>query len=148
MNLVFNVEGEHGLMSPNYPQFYQKYKHKIEDAAAVFWPMANQNSNGRVIVKMGDNGMMGFQLECSGKLWGRGPMEKTLHNADAGIVDNNTWRLMNAICSMTKKDGSEIAIARAGDVVKKEPIELTQNIRNKHQNTIHTHFNIYEFLRA
>jgi len=110
VNLVFNVEGEHGLMSPNYPQFYQKYKHKIEDADAVFWPMASQDSNGRVIVKLGDKGMMGFQLECSGKLWGRGPMKKPLHNADAGIVDNNTWRLMNALCSMTKKDGSEIAI--------------------------------------
>jgi len=110
VNLVFNVEGEHGLMSPNYPQFYQKYKHKIEDANAVFWPMASQNSNGRVVVKLGDKGMMGFQLECSGKLWGRGPIEKPLHNADAGIVDNNTWRLMNALCSMTERDGSEIAI--------------------------------------
>ena len=110
VNIVFNVEGEHSLMSPNYPQFYEKYKDKIKDAEAVFWPMESQNKDGDIIAKLGAKGMMGFQLECSSKLWGRGPNQRPLHNADAGIVDNTTWRLMNALVSMTKRDGADITI--------------------------------------
>jgi len=110
VSIVFNVEGEHGLMSPNYPQFYNKYKHKIKDASAVFWPMADQNLDGGIIVKLGNKGMMGFQLECSGKVWGKGPLEKPLHNADSGIVDNTTQRLMNALCTLTADDGNKIVV--------------------------------------
>lgn len=119
VNVVFNVEGEHGLMSPNYPQFYQKYKDKIKDADAVYWPMLSQEQDGVISVKLGHKGMMGFQLVIDGKEWGRGPTEKPLHNADAGIVDHTTWRLMNALCTMTARDGKDIAIDGYMDDVRK-----------------------------
>jgi acetylornithine deacetylase/succinyl-diaminopimelate desuccinylase-like protein len=72
--------------------------------------MANQEQDGSIIVKLGNKGMMGFQLECNGKDWGKGPTEHRLHNADSGIVDNTTWRLMNALCTMTAEDGNQIVI--------------------------------------
>ena len=130
VNIVFNVEGEHGLMSPNYPQFYDKYKDKIEDADAVFWPMLSQNQDGKVSVLLGHKGMMGFQLICDAKTWGRGPMEKALHNADAGIVDNTTWRLMDALSTMTNRAGKDITIDEYMDDIK-QPNQKDLEIMNK-----------------
>jgi acetylornithine deacetylase/succinyl-diaminopimelate desuccinylase-like protein len=128
VNVVFNVEGEHSLMSPNYPQFYEKYKDKVRDADAVFWPMLTQERNGVAMVEYGHKGMMGFTLELTGKSWGRGPQEVALHSADAAIVDNTQWRLMSALVTMTARDGKEITIDGFKESVApptKEELDLT-----------------------
>jgi acetylornithine deacetylase/succinyl-diaminopimelate desuccinylase-like protein len=134
VNIVFNVEGEHGLMSPNYPQFYEKYKNKIKNADAVYWPMLSQNLDGKISVLLGHKGMMGFQLICDAKKWGRGPLERPLHNADAGIVDNTTWRLMDALGTMTSRAGKDIIIDNYMDDVRKlsqKDLELMNNLVEK-----------------
>lgn len=130
VNIVFNIEGEHGLMSPNYPQFYQKYKNKIKDADAVFWPMLSQNQDGKISVLLGHKGMMGFQLICDAQTWGRGPLERPLHNADAGIVDNTTWRLMDALSTMTSRAGKDIIIDRYMEDIK-QPNQKDLEFLNK-----------------
>jgi acetylornithine deacetylase/succinyl-diaminopimelate desuccinylase-like protein len=150
VNLVFNVEGEHGLMSPNYPQFYEKYKHKIKDATAVFWPMSNQELDGSIVVKLGNKGMMGFQLECNGKNWGKGPTERPLHSADSMIVDNTTWRLMNALCTMTADDGNKIMIDGYFDDItppSKEEIKMVDELLGEFdENALKEEFKVNKFV--
>ncbi|MEM4276982.1 MAG: M20/M25/M40 family metallo-hydrolase, partial [Thermoplasmata archaeon] len=51
-----------------------------------------------------------FELECSGRSWGRGPQEFAIHSANKAWVDSPVWRLIDALSTMTEENGSRVTI--------------------------------------
>ncbi len=106
VNLRFVAEGEEVLGSPNFPSFVKDNNELFKGADSVFWPMAAISKDGNTEIKLGAKGMLGFELECSSKSWGRGPMGSPSHSADKAIIDSPMFRIVQAISSMTDISGN------------------------------------------
>lgn len=110
-NVIFVSEGEEMWGSPHIPWFVEKEKKRFSSAHALFYPSLAQDSNGNVqVLSLGGKGFVGFELECSGASWGRGPTKRDVHSSTKAIVDSPMWRLAHAISTMTSADGSRILI--------------------------------------
>ena len=131
VNLKFVAEGEEELGSVHLPQFVRKYKDKLEDADAVFFPGAAQDQKGTVRMSLGVKGIVYFELECSGKLWRKGPTEYDVHSGNKAWVDSPVWRMIRALSTMTSKDGNKILIDKWYENVKppsREDLELVDRL--------------------
>jgi len=136
-NLIFVSEGEEMWGSPHIPWFIEKEKKKLSSVKALFYPNLAQDPNGNVeTLSLGGKGFVGFELECSGASWGRGPTRRDVHSSTKAVVDSPMWRLLHALSTMTSPDGSKILIdGFHDDVVQPEPEEekLLQDLE-KHFN--------------
>lgn len=131
VNLKFVAEGEEELGSVHLPQFVKKYKEKLEDADGVFFPGAAQDQKGTVRMSLGVKGIVYFELECSGKHWGKGPTEFDVHSSNKAWVDSPVWRMIHALSTMTSKDGNKILIDKWYGNVKppsREDVELVNKL--------------------
>jgi acetylornithine deacetylase/succinyl-diaminopimelate desuccinylase-like protein len=109
-NLRLVAEGEEELGSPNLPEFIQSRKQELSQADACFFPFFLQDQYGKPRLYLGNKGIIYFELECSGKSWGRGPEEFDIHSSHKAWVDSPAWRLIQALASMTDETGNRIAI--------------------------------------
>jgi len=110
VNLMFVAEGEEELGSRHLPEFIKKYLNQLKKADAVFFPSADQDQNGKVMMDLGVKGIVYFELELNGKGWGYGPSEFDIHGSNKAWVDSPTWRMIQALSSMTSKDGNKVLI--------------------------------------
>ncbi|MGB9714564.1 MAG: M20/M25/M40 family metallo-hydrolase [Candidatus Bathyarchaeales archaeon] len=67
LNLIFVAEGEEELGSRHLPEFINKYMDKLKEADAVFFPTADQDEKGKVLMTLGVKGVVYFELELDGK---------------------------------------------------------------------------------
>ncbi len=110
VNLVFVAEGEEELGSRHLPEFIQKYLNELKKADAVLFPSAQQNQKGKVMMELGVKGIVYFELELDGKSWGHGPSQYDIHGSNKAWVDSPTWRMIQALSTMTTKDGNKVLI--------------------------------------
>lgn len=110
VNLILVAEGEEELGSPNLMPYVRKDKKRLSTADACYFPYFAQDPDGSVELCLGVKGVVYFELECSGKLWGRGPQEFAVHSANKAWVDSPVWRMVHALESMTSKDGNKVLI--------------------------------------
>ncbi len=110
VNLLLVAEGEEELGSPNLPVYVKKDKKRLSKADACYFPYFGQDSNGRCNLYLGVKGVVYFELECSGKRWGRGPQEFAIHSSNKAWVDSPVWRLVHALKTMTSDDGNTVLI--------------------------------------
>jgi len=110
VNLMFVAEGEEELGSRHLPEFIQKYLKELKKADAVFFPSAEQNQKGKVMMELGVKGIVYFELELDGKSWGHGPTQYDIHGSNKAWVDSPTWRMIQALSTMTTKDGNKVLI--------------------------------------
>jgi len=110
VNLMFVAEGEEELGSRHLPQFIQKYLQELKKADAVFFPSADQNQKGKIIMELGVKGIVYFELQLDGKSWGHGPTQFDIHGSNKAWVDSPTWRMIQALSTMTSKDGNKVLI--------------------------------------
>lgn len=110
VNLILVAEGEEELGSPNLPAYVRKEKRRLSRADACYFPYFAQDSDGRSNLYLGVKGVVYFELECSGKSWGRGPQEFAIHSANKAWVDSPVWRLIHALKTMTSDDGNTVLI--------------------------------------
>ena len=110
LNLMFVAEGEEELGSVNLPAYVRKDKRRLSKADACYFPDFEQDGDGVVNMYLGVKGVAYFELECSGKSWGRGPEEFAVHSANKAWVDSPVWRLIHAIKTMTSDDGNKVLI--------------------------------------
>lgn len=110
VNLMFVAEGEEELGSKHLPEFIQKYLHELKKADAVFFPSADQDQKGKVMMELGVKGIVYFELELNGESWGYGPTQFDIHGSNKAWVDSPTWRMIQALSSMTTKDGNKVLI--------------------------------------
>jgi acetylornithine deacetylase/succinyl-diaminopimelate desuccinylase-like protein len=69
-----------------------------------------QDCDGSVNLVLGVKGVVYFELESSGKSWGRGPKDFAVHSANKAWVDSPVWRLVHALKTMTSDDGNNVLI--------------------------------------
>ena len=110
VNLMFVAEGEEELGSRHLPEFIEKYAGELKKADAVFFPSADQNQKGKVMNALGVKGIVYFELELDGKNWGHGPTEFDIHGSNKAWVDSPAWRMIQALSTMTTKDGNKVLI--------------------------------------
>jgi acetylornithine deacetylase/succinyl-diaminopimelate desuccinylase-like protein len=130
VNLKFVAQGDEELESAHFAEFVKRHK-KMLEADALFGPDACQDEKGKVIMGLGWKGVEYVELECSGKSWGRGPLEFDIHSSDKSWIDSPAWRMIHALATMTSKDGNKILIDNWYENVKrpsKEDLELTDKL--------------------
>lgn len=110
VNLIFVAEGEEELASRHLPEFIEKYRDELREADAVFFPSVDQNQKGKVEMTLGVKGIVYFELELSGRDWGYGPAEFDIHGSNKAWVDSPTWRMIQALATMTAPEGNTVRI--------------------------------------
>jgi len=110
VNLLLVAEGEEELGSPNLPGYLKKDRRRLKRADACYFPYCAQDGDGAVNLFLGVKGVVYFELECSGKSWGRGPQEFAVHSANKAWVDSPVWRLVDALSTMATDNGSKVLI--------------------------------------
>lgn len=110
VNLIFVAEGEEELGSRHLPEFIEKYTSVLSKADAVFFPYADQDQKGKVTMILGVRGIVYFELQLDGESWGYGPTEFDIHGSNKAWVDSPAWRMIQALCTMTSKDGNKVLV--------------------------------------
>jgi len=109
-NLILVAEGEEELGSPNLPVYVKKDKRRLSRADACYFPFFGQDVTGAMNLLLGVKGDVYFELECSGKRWGRGPEEFDIHSLNKAWVDSPAWRMIDALGTMSKDNGRTILV--------------------------------------
>lgn len=109
-NLLLVGEGEEELGSPHLPDFVEARKTELQKADAAIFPFYLQNTKGKVELFLGVKGIIYFELECSGKSWGRGPTEFGIHGSNKAWVDSPAWRLIHALSTLTEDNGNTVVV--------------------------------------
>jgi len=110
VNLKFIAEGEEELGSPHLPDFIKERKNMLKGAFATIFPSFPEDTWGKVKISLGNKGIVYFELEASGKNWGKGPTEFDIHSSNKAWIDSPVWRLIEALSTMTKDSGRVITI--------------------------------------
>ncbi|MGQ9588116.1 MAG: M20/M25/M40 family metallo-hydrolase [Thermoplasmata archaeon] len=110
VSLIFVAEGEEELGSPSLPAYVKKDKKRLSRASACYFPYCSQESDGALRLNLGVKGNVYFELECSGKSWGRGPQEFPIHSLHKAWIDSPVWRLIDALGTMAAENGKRILI--------------------------------------
>ncbi len=99
LNLIFTIEGEEEVGSPQIEAFIQANKGELAaDGVADF--DFSQDVKGKVSMHLGLKGIVYLDLVCRGGKRG-GPTETALHGADSAWVASPVWRLIHALSSLT-----------------------------------------------
>jgi acetylornithine deacetylase/succinyl-diaminopimelate desuccinylase-like protein len=134
VNLILLAEGEEELGSQSLQPYFKKDKKRLSRADACYWPWFTQDESGECDVYLGLKGCVSFEMNCSGKRWGRGPQEFGIHSSYKPIVDSPVWRLVDALATMTEENGSRILIDGFYDDVRplsKEDKELIKDLAKR-----------------
>jgi acetylornithine deacetylase/succinyl-diaminopimelate desuccinylase-like protein len=128
VNLMVVAEGEEELGSPHFDQILEPYLDRLRTADGAFFPMNIQGVSGEADLSLGVKGILYFELEARGGADG-GPRGAEIHGSFKSIVDSPTLRLVNAIASMTTRDGNTVTVPGYYDAVR-GPSEDEQRLIN------------------
>jgi acetylornithine deacetylase/succinyl-diaminopimelate desuccinylase-like protein len=109
VNLMVLAEGEEELGSPHYPELVDRYEARLRTADGVFFPFNSQGATGDISMSLGVKGILYFEIEAKGGAWG-GPKAAEIHGSFKSLVDSPTWRLVQALASLTSRDGNTILV--------------------------------------
>lgn len=109
VNLMLLAEGEEELGSPNYPALIDRYEARLRTADGVFFPFNSQNTRGELSMSLGVKGILYMEIESRGGAHG-GPDRAEIHGSMKALVDSPSWRLVQALASLTTPDGNTIAV--------------------------------------
>jgi len=109
VNLLFLCEGEEELGSPNMPLIVGRYKERLVKADGVLFPSTNLGRDGRALFTLGNKGIVYMELETHGGPQG-GPKIAEIHSSNKAVVDSPSWRLVQALATMTDASGNTIRI--------------------------------------
>ncbi len=135
VNVVLVAEGEEELGSPNLAKYVRDDKKRLSKADACYFPFFSQDSKGTSILYLGVKGTIYFEMECSGKNWGRGPQEFDIHSSNNAWVDSPAWRLVDALGTMATDNGNKILIEGFEDDIvppSKEDEELMKGLAERY----------------
>lgn len=106
VNVIFAIEGEEEILSPNFKQFVDAYLEELDKADAVWAEGSYQQlASGLMIIQRGYNGAMDIELEVKGGSWGGTTDGKPIWSAYADFVDQPLLRLVHAISTMISAEG-------------------------------------------
>ncbi|MGH7628908.1 MAG: M20/M25/M40 family metallo-hydrolase [Gemmatimonadales bacterium] len=117
VNLMIVAEGEEELGSPNFPQVIAKYADRLRTAEGVIFPFSGQSPAGVTSMSLGVKGILYFELEAKGDSTG-GPKSAEIHGSWKALVDSPTWRLTQALATLTSPDGNTILVPGYRDAIR------------------------------
>ena len=109
VNLMVAAEGEEELGSPHYPEIVGRYEARMRTADGAVFPFNSQDAAGEFGMSLGVKGIVYFELEAKGRPEG-GPISAEIHGSYKAIVDAPTWRLIQALSTLTSRDGNTILV--------------------------------------
>lgn len=128
VNLLFAAEGEEELGSPHYPEIIDKYAERLGRADGVLFPSLSQDPSGLISMSLGVKGIVYFELEAQGGEQG-GPSRAEIHGSYKAITDSPTWRLVQALGTLTSPDGNTITVPGFYDAIR-APNDEEQRLLN------------------
>lgn len=125
VNLMILAEGEEELGSPHMPELVAKYEQRLRTASGVLFPFPSQDRTGAVTLNLGVKGIVYFELEAKGGDVG-GPVGAEVHGSSKAIIDAPALRLVQAIASLTSRDGNTIVVPGYYDSIRPPNAEEQQ----------------------
>lgn len=110
LNILFVVEGEEEIGSPNLGSFAQDQIEEIR-ADGCIWEAGYRDTQGRLEIALGAKGILAVDLSVQSA-------GRDLHSASAAIVESAAWRLIWALASLKGPD-EEIRIPGFYDDVRR-----------------------------
>jgi len=106
VNVLFVIEGEEEIYTPNLKQFVDKYYDELNEADAIWSPGSyRQLPSGLLIIHPGYNGFMQLDLTVEGGSWGGATGGRTPWSAYAAFMDQPMLRLVQALNTMFDSEG-------------------------------------------
>ncbi len=105
VNIIFLAEGDEILGSPSYVELIERYKKQLDRARGLLYLRGSQNAQGEVPLVLGYKSFITFELEVSGKSWGRGANGASAHSALRTLVDSPALRLCQVVSSLYDAHG-------------------------------------------
>jgi acetylornithine deacetylase/succinyl-diaminopimelate desuccinylase-like protein len=96
LNVLFVVEGEEEIGSPNLGRFAEEHRDKLQ-ADGCIWESGYRDTKGRLQILLGVKGILSVELRARGA-------NRDLHSANAAIVESPAWRLLWALNSLKGPD--------------------------------------------
>ncbi|MFW9779459.1 MAG: peptidase dimerization domain-containing protein [Candidatus Heimdallarchaeota archaeon] len=134
LNLLVVFDGEEEMFSPHLSDFISANREWLNQADALYMPFSSQNAQGVARVQLGYKGILYLELEASGKIWGRGPSDHEIHSMHRPVVENPIWHLINALVSMTGKDGNNVVIEGFSNEIEPRPKDFLKVMQNLAEN--------------
>jgi acetylornithine deacetylase/succinyl-diaminopimelate desuccinylase-like protein len=94
-SVVFLVDGEEELGSPNLPRVMSERRADLSAEAAFDMDLTADRKDVSEVY-LGCKGIVSFMLGCSGGEWG-GPVGRALHSSEGAVVASPAWALMRAL---------------------------------------------------
>jgi acetylornithine deacetylase/succinyl-diaminopimelate desuccinylase-like protein len=110
VNIIFLAEGDEILGSVSYVELIERYRDRLAKARGLVYLRGTQNARGEVPLVLGYKSFITFELEVTGKRWGRGPTDMAAHSALRTLVDSPALRLCQVVASLYDGKG-KIAIS-------------------------------------
>ena len=102
LNIVYAIEGEEEIGSPNLKNFVNTYKDELSQADAFWFPRTSRESaNGPMVVHRGYKGQTWLYLSIKGGEWGGSRDARDIWSANVAWVDAPALRLIRALDSLT-----------------------------------------------
>ncbi len=117
VNLMIIAEGEEELGSPHMPELIAKYENRLRTATGVLFPMPSQDRTGGVTLNLGVKGILYFEIEAKGNEKG-GPVGAEVHGSGKAIIDAPALRLVQALSTLTSRDGNTITVPGYYDAIR------------------------------
>ena len=108
VNLLLLAEGDEILGSPHYRAMVGRYRERLATGDACWSPGASQDADGLAHLTLGYKGLIYLAVRASGHRWGRGPQDAPIHGMAGSVVDSPAWRLVQALSTLTMRDGSPV----------------------------------------
>jgi acetylornithine deacetylase/succinyl-diaminopimelate desuccinylase-like protein len=128
VNLLFVAEGEEELGSAHFPEVIDKVEDRLRGASGVLFPFNSQDPDGNVSMFLGVKGILYFEMEAIGGDRG-GPTVAEIHGSYKAIVDSPVLRLVQALASLTSRDGNTITVPGYYDAIR-PPNDEEQRLLN------------------
>jgi acetylornithine deacetylase/succinyl-diaminopimelate desuccinylase-like protein len=95
VEIVFLVDGEEELGSPNLPHVMSDRRKDLAAVAAFDMDLTADRQDISEVY-LGCKGIVSFMLRCSGGEWG-GPVGRALHSSEGAVISSPAWSLMRAL---------------------------------------------------
>jgi acetylornithine deacetylase/succinyl-diaminopimelate desuccinylase-like protein len=101
LNLIFTIEGEEEIGSPQFESFIRENRDRLKAKGVVDFDFS-QDTKRTVSMHLGLKGIVYMDLICKGGRKG-GPMETSVHGSASAWISSPVWRLIKALSTLTDR---------------------------------------------
>ena len=105
VSVMYAIEGEEEIGSPNLRAFIEAHREQLRDADAFWFPRTSrETANGPLVVHRGYKGQVWLNLAVKGGDWGGTLDARDIWSANVGWADAPALRLIRALNSLADED--------------------------------------------